>query len=204
MRALESRDFEGGAPIILLANANNVEHDFVWLADGSLIYGADEPGGNACNYWRLRVDPRTGQPQSKPRKITQWAGFCLDSTSFTADGKHLVFTESVDQASIYVAQLSNRGLIAAPKRLTLVDGWNWPIGWVAEGKSLIFISVRERSSEIYRQALDSDVAEPLMTGIKDRLHPRRVTLDEKWLLYVDGSDDDRSTETRNIIRVPLS
>jgi Tol biopolymer transport system component/DNA-binding winged helix-turn-helix (wHTH) protein len=201
---LESRDLSGGSRTVLLSKANDVQHDFVWLRDGSLIYGADEPGGNACNYWRLQVDSRTGQPKSEPRKITRWAGFCMDSTSFTADGKHLVFTESVDQASIYVAQLSNRGRIATLKRLTLVDGWNWPIGWIAEDKSLIFVSMRERSSEIYRQALDSDVAEPLMTGIKDRLHPRRVTLNGEWLLYVDGSDNDRSTETRRLVRVPLS
>jgi len=201
---LESRNLEGGAPIVLLPNANNLQHDFVWLADGSLIYGADEPVGNACNYWRLRVDPRTGQPQSKPGKITRWAGFCVDSTSFTADGRHLVFTESVDQASIYIAQLPDARRFAAPKRLTLIDGWNWPIGWAAESKSLIFVSLREHSSELYRQALDSDVAEPLMAGIKGKLHPRRVTLDGEWLLYVDGSDDDRSIETRKLIRVPLS
>jgi Tol biopolymer transport system component len=128
----------------------------------------------------------------------------VDSTSSTADGKHLAFTESVDHASIYVAQLQSRGRrIATTKRLTLIDGWNWPAGWDANSKSLIFVSLRERSSGLYRQSLDSDTAEPVMLGIRNRLHPRRVTHDGEWALYMEGSDDDRSTETRKLMRVPL-
>src|SRR5258707_5000581 len=68
---LESRELDGGAPMLILPNANDVQHDFQWLAEGSLIYGANEPGGGGCNYWRLKVNS-AGLPEGKPRKVTQW------------------------------------------------------------------------------------------------------------------------------------
>src|SRR5262249_12991425 len=81
---LESRDLKGGPAVPIITNAHTV-HDFVWLPDSSIIYGMEERDGNGCNYWRLSVDARTGKPIGLAHKVTQWAGFCLDSTSATAD-----------------------------------------------------------------------------------------------------------------------
>ena len=67
--------------------------DFRWLPDGRLIYAIGGQNGNQVrsNFWQVRVDPRTGMPTGSPKRLTDWAGFWLGSTSVSADGKRLVF-----------------------------------------------------------------------------------------------------------------
>ena len=64
---------------------------FLWLPGGRLIYvlGDDDLNGFSCNYWEMLVDEHTGEPRSEPRQLTNWAGFCMESTTATADGKRL-------------------------------------------------------------------------------------------------------------------
>jgi WD40-like Beta Propeller Repeat len=64
---LESRDLTGGHSLPILTNASAL-HDFVWLPDGSIVYGMQEEDGNGCNYWRLNVDVHTGEAVGSPHK----------------------------------------------------------------------------------------------------------------------------------------
>ena len=63
--------------------------------DGRVIYALRELGSDedTCNYWQIRIDPRSGEPIEKPRRITNRAGFCVDTMSVTSDGKRLAFLE---------------------------------------------------------------------------------------------------------------
>lgn len=197
---LESRDLDGGPPVVILAHANAVSHDYVWLPDGNIIYGMDERGGNGCNYWKMKVDTRSGQPEGPPQKITNWGGFCLDSTSATADGKRLTFTEPVEQRAIYVADLYEGGTrITTAKRLTLIEGSNWPTGWSSDSKSVIFVSNSTDTTALYKQALDAETAEPIFTALGDT-GSETVTPDGKWVLYIANSDE-QNPGARKVMRV---
>jgi eukaryotic-like serine/threonine-protein kinase len=199
---LESRDIKGGPPVIILPHANAVGRDYVWLPNGDIIYGMDEPGGNGCNFWKLKVDIRTGEPVNQPQKITHWAGFCMDTISATADGKRLAFTEFVDQQVIYVAPLQEGGTrISTAKRLTLIDSSNWPAGWTNDSKSVIFVSHSWRGNGIYRQALDSDTAQPILTDLGDTWD-QTVSPDGKWILYV-SNPTPLDPSARKIMRVSI-
>jgi len=93
---LVSRDLTGGPPVPVLAPPQAKRlNDYLWLPDGRVIYALWEtvPAEGTCNYWRIRIDPRTGEPVEKPRRITNWAGFCSAASSVTADSKRLVFLE---------------------------------------------------------------------------------------------------------------
>ena len=85
--------------------------DFTWLPDGRFIYTVQEPGSvnNTCNYWTMRVDTRTGKTIEIPRRLTNWTGFCMSSTSVTGDGKRLAFLESSSQGTGYMADLEAGG-----------------------------------------------------------------------------------------------
>ena len=63
------------------------------LPDGRMIYSVSEPPPKQsdANLWEMRIDARTGQGVSPPRRITNWAGFTLSGLSITADGKRLAF-----------------------------------------------------------------------------------------------------------------
>jgi serine/threonine protein kinase len=197
---LESRDLTGGPPIAILAHANAVSHDYAWLPSGDLVYGMEERGGNGCNFWKLHVDKQSGRPSGEPQKITNWAGFCLDSTSVTADGKRLVFTEPNEQQAISVADVQDSGAhITTPKRLSLIEGSNIPAGWTNDSQSVIFVSHGAGTHGLYKQKLDSEVVETILPSLGPSWGAS-ITPDGKWVLYIAESSTQNPSD-RMVMRV---
>jgi Tol biopolymer transport system component/DNA-binding winged helix-turn-helix (wHTH) protein len=186
---LESRDLKGGpaTTILSLPEAKGI-HDYLWSPDGRIIYGRDEPGseGKSCNYWEVRVDPRTGRPIEQPRPLTNWAGFVLDWTSISADGKRLAFVESAKRSAIRIAALENNGTrIETLRQLTFTESWNQPFGWTSDSNTLVFGSNRDGLWGIYKQSLQQDSATPIVTRLNGFVPHGAVTLDGPWVLYID-------------------
>jgi len=190
--AIQTRDLKGGPPTTLVSSTRLRDHwGFLdrWLVyalalDRRLIYVLTEEGNeDTCNYWEMPIDPRTGKPTGNPRRLTNWAGFCLAGASVTADGKRLAFLESTHKSSVYVASLQGSGMrIASPSLLTLSEGENMPLDWTADSKAVIFTSNRNGHWGIFRQSLDADEAEPIVSGPEDA-HGGRVSPDGAWVLY---------------------
>jgi serine/threonine protein kinase/Tol biopolymer transport system component len=186
-----TRDLKGG-PIIPVIPTGVQDH--IWSPDGRIIYSLDEPGplADSCNYWAIRIDTQTGKPMDSPKRLTNWAEFCMDSSSPTADGKRLAFRKWSWQGNVYVADLDNRGMqLNPPKRLTLNEGRNYPAAWTADSKALVFESYREGHWRILRQSLGEDTAHPMVTGAdnaneanEDVVGGATVTPDGSSLLYL--------------------
>ena len=190
--AIETRDLKGGPPTTLVSSTRLRDH---WgfldrrlvhalALDRRLIYVLTEEGNeDTCNYWEMPIDPHTGKPTGNPRRMTNWAGFCLGGASVTADGKRLAFMESTHKSSVYVASLQRSGMrIASPRLLTLSEGENQPLDWTADSRAVIFNSNRNGHWGIFRQSLDADAAEPIVSGPEDALGAR-VSPDGAWILY---------------------
>lgn len=202
---IESRALRGGPATTMLRISKTMDlRDFLWLPDGRLIYvlGESPPNNDSCNYWEMRIDTSTGQSDGKPRRITNWAGFCLEGITVTSDAKRLAFLEFVGQSNVYVAEIeTGETRITTPKRFTLSDGFNDPVSWTRDSKAIIFLSNRNGHTGLFRQALDSDVAEPIMTGPED-LEDARVTPDGAWILYTLKAKEGESTPLIQFMRVP--
>jgi serine/threonine protein kinase len=216
----ESRDLKGGPPTTMLRIDGNFT-DGGWLPDGRLFYSLDEPSptDHTCNYWEMRTDIRTGQPLEKPKRLTNWAGFCMDFTSVTADSKRLTFLKWVSQTSIYVADLvANGSRITTPRNLTLTGTRNRPSAWTADSKAVIFHSKRNVSWGVFRQSLSEDAAESIVASVapastpegKDLVVPR-MSPDGALVLYTifatqgnaAPSGGDFSTPLQ-LMRVPIT
>jgi serine/threonine protein kinase len=203
--AVQVRDLKGGAAVTVVSSTRLRDH--LWLPDGRLIYALAEEGDEgSCNYWTMRIDSRTGKPVEKPRRLTNWAGFCLGGgkTSVTADGKRLAFQELIGKSNVYVADLqANNTHISNPSLLTLSEGENMPLAWTTDSKAVIFESNRTGHAGIFRQSLNSDTAEAIVTGSEDAENPR-VTPDGRWILYFTvRKDPERATATQ-LMRVPIT
>src|ERR1700730_4708718 len=138
--------------------------DFLWLPDGRMIYSIAEapPNQEICNYWQLRIDPKSGEPIEKPRRLTNETRACLTTASVTADGKRLAFRKFSSERSVDVADLDSSGTrISHPRRLTMNDGEYAPTAWGADSRTVIFWSGSNGQSGIFKQSLDRDTAEPL-------------------------------------------
>jgi serine/threonine protein kinase len=216
---LESRDLNGGPATAMLSVSNlDLLHDYVWLQNGRLMYALDNPSGDGkeCNFWQLQIDTQTGLPKGEPKRVTDWAGFCLDSMSVTADGKRLAFKKwSGGQGSVYVANLEANGThISTPTRLTLDEDWHEPMYWTPDSKAVLFNSYHEGTWGIFKQGLDEDTAESLVSGIKAEVNGIRteisltnpITPDGKWVLYLSRikRGDNEKWGPFQLFRVPLS
>jgi serine/threonine protein kinase len=207
--SLVTRDLKGGPPIEVLATADARRmNDFLWLPDGRVIYALWETvrEEGTCNYWTLRIDPRSGKPVREPHRITNWAGFCVGGTSVTADAKRLVFGEWRGHTSVYVADLQAGGTrITSPTRLTLDETYNEPAGWTADGKTVLFFSTRNGANALFKQPLGQPTAEPMITVNEDEsLEEACLTPEGSSVLYVVRPKGGNPLAPATIMRAPIS
>jgi Tol biopolymer transport system component/DNA-binding winged helix-turn-helix (wHTH) protein len=219
-RAIETHDLTGGRPILVASNPNlgkNYEA-LVWLSDGRLIYPQAEPPPNQSydNLWEIKVDPRTGEPAGKPRRVTNWVDTHFWGLSATADGKRLAFIKGNPQTDVYVGELEANGRrLKAPKRLTLDEHYDIPFGWTPDGNAVLFVSDRNGTLNIFKQALDQDSAEPLTAGLEPHLEmfdclnggAPQLSPDGLWILYSEASrkdNSDSSAAPHRLMRLPVA
>ena len=179
--SIETLDLSGGPSTTLISDPRLWQ--FVWLRDGRLIYSLSEPDINqaSCNFWSLRIDARTGRPAGTPVQLTNWAGFCTGDLSATQDSKRLVTFKWWNQRSVYVGNHA-RNRLTSPRRLTLSDGQEYPVGWTADGKSIVFESNRNGTWGIFKQASNKESAETVITGLPHKVDAR-MSPDGSWILY---------------------
>jgi serine/threonine protein kinase len=182
---LLSRDLEGGPPTTILSPSETKNIDeYLWLPDGRLIYSVPEPDiANTCNYWMTRRDALTGKTIEEPTRLTTWSGFCMGSTSVTADGKRLAYGQYASRLTSYVADLVDGGTgILRPKHFPMSESSDGAADWTIDSKALILVSNRNGQYGIYKQFLDQDKPEPIVTEGYGR-NPR-VTPDGQNILYL--------------------
>jgi eukaryotic-like serine/threonine-protein kinase len=153
----------------------------------------------------LKVDPKTGEPQTKPRQMTGLPGFGMSNISVSSDGKKMTVQKSSFQCDAYIGRLQADGKLETPRRLTSDERDNRPWAWTLDSKSVVFTSDRTGVIAIYRQRIDQDLAELLPTG-PERVWLPRVTPDGSSIVYFAFSDIQRPWESRftRLMRVPVS
>jgi serine/threonine protein kinase len=199
-----SRDLNGGPAATAIHSG--IE-DWSWSPDGRMIYSLDEPGsaGNSCNFWMVNLDRRTGEPLGPARRITNWAGFCMDNPCATADGKKLSFRRWSPQGSVYIAALTDNGTRTKPPiRLTLNEGLNYPASWTSDNNSVIFESYRDGRWRILRQALNEDMARPIETGADDDAVGGRLSPDGASVFYISLPRSEVSSPPYKLMSAPVS
>jgi serine/threonine protein kinase len=194
---LLTRNLTNGPPTTLFGSGEMKKVvDLIWLADGRLLYSREEPDsffGSACNFWEMRLDARTGEAIEKPRRLTNWSGSCLSGMSETSDGKKLAFLKSSGKQTSFLADLVRGGTrILKPRHFPLSESSEGAVGWTPDSKAILFNSNRSGHNAIYRQALDQDIAEAVVTEGFGR--DARVTPDGKNLVYL-GIGENGATPT---------
>src|SRR5215469_2464468 len=178
--SLVSRDLQGGpaVPLIQFSDWTTLT-DFVWLRDGRLIYA------NGCNFSVLRLDPRSGKAIDKPLQLTNWSEFCVGGISATSDGSRLVFQRWKRQTATYMAGIdANGALSTSAQHFILNEHSNWAEAWTSDSKAVVYRTIRNGHLKLFKQALDSDVEEPLVMGADD-VAGSALSPDGAWLYYLN-------------------
>jgi serine/threonine protein kinase len=201
-----SRDLKGGAARSLLSLPASRLHDLLWLADGRMLYILSEPGpvDDSCNIWSVRIDPRTGELTEAPKQETEWAGFCVDSLSATADAKHLVFQRWTAESNVLLASVEDNGTrLGTSQRLTHNDNYNVPVDWTVDG-AVIVRSNRNGKWGLFRYTRDANAVASRVIGTEGVLDAR-VSPDSAWILYVVPANRSASTSTlQRLMRVSIT
>lgn len=181
------RDLQSGPPTKIFGPSEMKQvNDYFWLADGRLLYSLTEPDsqmGSHCNFWEMRLDGRTGEPMEKPRRLTNWSGFCMSGMSETADRKKLAFLKVAGKQTSFLADLTVGGTrILRLRHFPLSESSDGVVDWTRDSKSVFFNSNRSGHNGIYRQSLDQDIAESIVPEGYGR--DPRVTPDGKSIVYL--------------------
>jgi Tol biopolymer transport system component len=158
--------------------------EFLWLPEGRILYSVTDIDGKSQNLWAMNVSKK-GIPKSEPNQLTSWAGFFVGALSATADGKQLTFVRTSFSSSVFVAEFDRSGpSLKAPRRLTFADAIELPFDWTADGTSVVFASNRNGHWGVFKQRLDQDSAETVVSGIEgaEAISPR-VSPDGRWVVY---------------------
>ena len=167
---------------------------------GRVLYAQqDAASRSSFSLWSISVDEATGLRTGEPERITTWSDVVVYNLSISSDGKTLALLRSDDQGDVAIGDLASNGKLAAPpRRLSLDDRNDFPTAW-ADDTSVLFVSNRLGTNDIYRQSIDSDSAELLVGGPEIQSGARR-TPDGKTFLFSSLLEDGQQI----LRRLPLS
>jgi eukaryotic-like serine/threonine-protein kinase len=204
-----SSDLNGGRSVTLFHSSELKKmDDIVWLSDGRVIYSLPEPAGSASNYWTMQLDLATGKRTEAPRRLSNWPNLRIHSGTATTDGKRLTFAGSSSFVTSYVADLEAGGKrIRNPKHFTLDDSDDYIADWTADGKAVIG-EVRAGHYSLYTQSLDSDIPQPIVSGLAGYVNYAVMAPDGKWLIALiwpaeSGHPLERPSTPLPIVRIPI-
>ena len=207
--AIETVALEGGTPSLVFADPGLVvdEPSLVWLDDGRLLFASREGRGSEhnTNLWSMVADPRTGRPSGRPSKLTNWYGGGAFATSVSRDGSRLVVWRTRNWNDVYVGELKDKGTrLDPPRRLTMSDTRDLADAWTPDSRAVVFESDRAGATQIFRQPLDGDKADPLLQKSENQ-RDARFSPDGAWILYWATADGDGSSPaSRRLMRLPAS
>jgi eukaryotic-like serine/threonine-protein kinase len=207
---LWTRDMRSGAALTVVnaSQTKGFHGDISWLPDGRVVYQVSSAPAeftdprDDCDFWSMRVDVHSGKLTDKPKRLTNWPGFCIWNANVTADGKRLVFLRGSSHSTIHVADLDASGArLRNLRHFTLDESINFTQDWTNDSSSVIFTSNRSGKFGLYKQSLQADHPELLtLTSLRDT----PATPDGNWIL---GFTYPRSSDPKipdQLLRIPLA
>ncbi len=204
---IETVSLDRGPPSVVISDPQLADKDapgLLWARDGRVIFPLEEgAGNNYTNLWEITTDPRTGKPSGRATKVTNWDGLRTYSASVSRDAKQLALVKTHIRRDVYVGELKDGGTrLASPTRLTVSESDDYPSDWMRDSKTILFWSNRTGRSQIFKQRIEQDTAEPLISGPDDEALPG-LTPDGRWILYWSTAPGgDSPATTKRLMRFP--
>jgi serine/threonine protein kinase len=206
---IETRSLIGGRPSVVISDSQ-IKQSLLWNRDGRMIFDRFEGSSSNANYkanlWSVMTNLQTGASAGPTTKITNWDEIMPYSPTVSHDGTRLAVVKVHVRDDVYVAQLRDAGTqLVSPRRLTLSESHDFLGAWPPGSSAILFASDRTGRSQIFRQQLEQDNAEPVIEGPDDQSQPE-VSPDGQWILYWSSSyvvGGGPSAKAR-LMRLPIS
>ncbi|MGZ6423591.1 MAG: hypothetical protein ACXWSR_21855 [Bdellovibrionota bacterium] len=151
---IEALDANNGRTSTILTDRDL--RGYVWLSSTKIVLNRWEaPDKPFSNLWQIDFDPKKMKAIGPTRRLTNWAGFSIETMSASRDGKLLALSRGTDQNNIFVGELTDHGNnLAHLHRVSPEDRVEWPSGWSSDSKMLFFQSDRTGNMNIFRVNID--------------------------------------------------
>jgi Tol biopolymer transport system component len=205
--SIETVSLAGGPPSVVISDAQP-KNSLLWARDGRMIFVRREGSwsNSGANLWEVTIDPETGKTTGRATKVTNWDGVPFLAATATRDGTRLAVVKGHVRVDVYVGELKDGGTrLASPTRLTVSDSQDYPTGWTLDSKAILFSSNRTGRNQIFRQQLEQDTAELLISGPDDEATPQ-MSPDGRWILYWSSAyaGGGSPPTTVRLMRFPVS
>lgn len=208
--SIDTVSLDGGPPSEVISDPQLAHSDspgLVWAHDGRIIFvleGGPGAQANGANLWEIMTDVGTGNPSGRATKITDWDGVSFYSPTLSRDANRLAVVKLHLRDDVYVGELKDGGTrLASPTRLIVGENENYPSGWMRDSKTIFLTSTRTGRSQIFKQQLEQDTAEPLIRGPDDE-GSAELSPDGRWILYWSSArGGDSPPTTRRLMRFPV-
>ena len=203
---IETVSLNGGPPTTVpsdprLGDPNVRLGVMLWMRDGRIVVPLSR--GTSEDLYEITTDPQTGKSDGKAVSIAHWDGQLALAISASSDLAHLVVTKSRTWMGIYVAELKGKdGNLGPSRSLALSDGDNSATAWSHDSKTVFFFSDRTGKEQVFKQQLDQENAEPLITG-PPVIGTAEPTPDGAWILYWSQGEGAEEQSAR-LMRFPVS
>jgi DNA-binding winged helix-turn-helix (wHTH) protein/Tol biopolymer transport system component len=176
-----------------------------WTPDGRILFGShvnvagehDDEGIRS-----IRVNERTGKTVGQPQPVTDGKG-TVEGISVNSDGRRLVLWRTDIQIEAFVTEFEPQTRKwKTPQRLTLDANGNVPSAWLPDSKTVLFVSNRNGTWTLFKQAIDEATAEVMAEGHTIALP--RLSADGLHVLYQSRADPADYSAPVSLMRLPIA
>lgn len=199
---LEARLVENGRTTTILKDTDL--RGYVWQSASRIVLNRwESPDKPYSNLWQIDVSPKEMKTIGAPRRLTNWAGFSVESLSASADGNSVALTRETDQSNIFVGQLTQReNSLSHLRRLSPEDRVEWPNAWGPDSETLLFQSDRTGNMNIYRQNINTSGAEAVIIDQSDN-RESAFSPDKSWVIYFAWPRSTSHADAAKLMRRPV-
>lgn len=165
-----------------------------WLADGRIVYSVSTKLGE-YNLRSIMVNSNVEGPIGKPEPLTDWRDLAAAGFQSTGDGKRIIALKRHSEDAIYVGDLDSQAGGFNTKRLMAQSWRNAATAWMKDSKGILGQTKRNGRLTIFRQDMNADMPETLITGLESYTDP--VLSATGRLLYNAYQPADVGTDARN-------
>jgi DNA-binding winged helix-turn-helix (wHTH) protein/Tol biopolymer transport system component len=173
---LETSDLVGGTRTLVLSDPHLSDFGFelegiAWLPDERIFYRTNS-GDNESSLWAIKTDSNSGKTSGGPNRVAGWKDLQADGPKASGDGKRLIVGRRRTGDTIYVGDLASGNKGYTPRRV-LLDDWSSAVtSWAQDSKAILFYSQRNGKWAVFRQDMDGNTPETLISGPESYFRPR--------------------------------
>jgi Tol biopolymer transport system component len=204
LSSLWTRDAEGGDLQVIFKDTW-MGTALSWAPDGRILFASrTNPASERDDedMRSIRVDERTGKAVGQPQVVTTGVG-TIAGISVTSNGKRLVLWRMVSHDQAFISEFNaHTRKWKTPRRLTLDANVNQATAWLPDNKTVLFVSNRNGTWTLFKQAIDETTADVLVEGRS--LYLPRLSADDSQVLYGSQTDPANPSAPESLMRVPVA